>query len=84
MAKKVKATCLPGIRKATPKAPVIGVFSPCDPRIDKDSRKRAQNIIAMVADKLSGVAELRYIRLYGKSRIRIRQEAPVGIIRLPG
>ena len=54
MAKKIKAMCLPGIRKATPKVPVIGVFSPCDSRIDKESRTRAQNIIAMVADKLSG------------------------------
>ena len=54
MAKKLKATCLPGIRKATPKTPVIGVFSPCDPRIDAASRRRAQNIIAMVADTISG------------------------------
>ena len=54
MAKKNKATCLPGIPKASPKIPVIGVFSPCDPRIDGSSRKRAQNIIAMVADTISG------------------------------
>jgi L-fucose isomerase len=54
MAKKLKASCLTGIRKATPKTPVIGVFSPCDPRIDAASRKRAQNIIAMVADTISG------------------------------
>ncbi|MEN8128108.1 MAG: hypothetical protein ABFR90_09935 [Planctomycetota bacterium] len=54
MAKKIEATRLTGIRKATPKTPVIGVFSPCDPRIDADSRKRAQNIIAMVADTISG------------------------------
>ncbi len=54
MAKKLKATCLPGIRKATPKTPVIGVFSPCDPRIDAASRRRAQNIITMVADTISG------------------------------
>ena len=54
MAKKSKATCLPGIKKGTPQTPVIGVFSPCDPRIDAASRKRAQNIIAMVADTISG------------------------------
>ena len=54
MAKKTNSTCLPEIKKATPKTPVIGVFSPCDPRIDAASRKRAQNIIAMVADTISG------------------------------
>ena len=54
MAKKTKATCLDGLKKASPKVPVIGVFSPCDPRIDEASRKRAQNIIAMVADTISG------------------------------
>ena len=54
MAKTIKATCLDGIKKASPKTPVIGVFAPCDPRIDVDSRKRAQNIIAMVADTISG------------------------------
>ena len=54
MAKKVKASCLPEVKKASPKVPVIGVFSPCDPRIDEASRKRAQNIIAMVADTISG------------------------------
>ena len=32
---------------------VIGVFAACDPRIDDDSRTRAQNIITMVADALS-------------------------------
>ena len=54
MAKNVKASCLPEIKKPSPKVPVIGVFSPCDPRIDAASRKRAQNIIAMVADTISG------------------------------
>ena len=54
MANKVKANCLLEIKKATPKTPVIGVFAPCDPRIDKASRTRAQNIIAMVADTISG------------------------------
>ena len=54
MAKKIKAARLSEIKKGTPKTPVIGVFSPCDPRIDEASRKRAQNIIAMVADTISG------------------------------
>jgi len=54
MAKKINATCLPKIKKATPKVPVIGVFAPCDPRIDAASRKRAHNITAMVANTISG------------------------------
>jgi L-fucose isomerase len=52
--KKDSAVCLPKIRKSSPKVPVIGVFSPCDPRIDEASRQRAQNIIAMTADMISG------------------------------
>ena len=54
MAKKQKATCLASISKAEPKMPVIGVFSPCDPRIDAPSRERARNVVAMVADTISG------------------------------
>ncbi len=45
MAKKIEAMRLPNIRKATPKVPVIGVFATSDPRIDKDSRTRCQNIV---------------------------------------
>ena len=37
-----------------PKKPVIGVFAPCDPRIDNDSRVRTQNIIKSVADAING------------------------------
>ncbi len=33
--------------------PVIGVCTTCDPRIDEDSRTRAENIIKMTADILS-------------------------------
>ncbi|KAA3660088.1 MAG: hypothetical protein DWQ10_07475 [Calditrichaeota bacterium] len=33
--------------------PVIGVFATCDPRIDKNSRQRAQNIVKMAADILA-------------------------------
>ena len=50
----MKADCLAKISKATPRMPIIGVFAPCDPRIDQASRTRAQNIIAMVADTISG------------------------------
>lgn len=51
---KAKAICLDSIKNPSPRTPVIGVFAPCDPRIDTDSRKRAQNIAAMVADTISG------------------------------
>ncbi len=54
MVKTVKAACLKGLQKASPRVPVIGVFAPCDPRIDAASRTRAQNIVAMTADKISG------------------------------
>jgi L-fucose isomerase len=54
MAKQSEAKCLPNIRKATPKVPVIGVFATSDPRIDKESRKRCQNIVKMAADTISG------------------------------
>lgn len=40
------------------KTPVIGVFSPCDYRIDADARKRSQNIVKMTADSLSGEVKL--------------------------
>ena len=54
MAAKIKATQLPDIKQASPKTPIIGVFAPCDPRIDQASRKRAENIISLVADTISG------------------------------
>lgn len=54
MAKTTKASCLAPIQKASPRIPVIGVFAPCDPRIDSNSRRRAQNIIAMAAETISG------------------------------
>jgi len=37
----------------SPKSPVIGVFAPCDPRIDKKSRSRASAIARMAADILA-------------------------------
>lgn len=38
--------------------PVIGVFATCDPRIDKESRTRAGNIIRMVADGIASDVKL--------------------------
>ena len=54
MAKKIEAKRSPNIRKATPKVPIIGVFATSDPRIDKESRQRCQNIVQMAADVISG------------------------------
>jgi len=51
---KIAAKRLPVSRNAKPKTPVIGVFAPCDPRIDKASRERARNIVALAADAISG------------------------------
>lgn len=58
MSKKDSAKCLTSLKRGTPNEPVIGVFAPCDPRIDKDSRKRAENIVGMVADTISGAVVL--------------------------
>jgi L-fucose isomerase len=58
MAKKVEPISLANIRKATPKAPVIGVFAIGDPRIDKDSRIRCQNIVRMAAQAVCGAVIL--------------------------
>ena len=49
-----KAKRLPSKRKAKPNLPVIGVFAPCDPRIDKPSRERSENLVRIVADTISG------------------------------
>lgn len=47
---------MPVIQKPVPaSAPVIGVFAPCDPRIDADARVRAQNIAAMTAKVIKAV-----------------------------
>ena len=45
-------------RKKLSEVPVIGVFATCDPRIDRDSRKRAANIVAMAADKVDAGVKL--------------------------
>jgi L-fucose isomerase len=38
---------------AEPTAPAIGVFAVCDPRIDEASRRRAANIVEMVANAIA-------------------------------
>ena len=43
------------IQNPTPGAPVIGLFAPCDPRIDTDSRIRALNIVEMTAKVLTAI-----------------------------
>jgi L-fucose isomerase len=53
-----KPLCLPVARNVQPNQPVIGVFAPCDPRVDADSRKRSQNIIEMIANGLTGAIVL--------------------------
>ena len=35
---------MPFVRKRAPGAVTLGVFVPCDPRIDEDSRTRAFNL----------------------------------------
>jgi len=54
----MSAKCLPVIKKAQTPVPVIGVFSPCDPRIDQASRERSQNVAAMVAETINGAVLL--------------------------
>ncbi|MCD4824703.1 MAG: hypothetical protein K8S55_08850 [Phycisphaerae bacterium] len=54
MVNNTEAKCLPGIKNARPENPVIGVFAPCDPRIDKTSRQRAQNIVGLIANAIRG------------------------------
>jgi len=58
MAKRIEAICLPSIRKATPKAPVIGVYATSDPRITKDDRIRCQHLAKMAADCINGAVIL--------------------------
>ena len=58
MAAKAQALCLPAVAKASPRMPVIGVFAPCDPRIDADSRRRVQNVVTMVAETICGAVHL--------------------------
>jgi len=43
---------------AEPQAPTIGVFATCDPRIDAPSRRRAANIVEMVANVVAKTVSL--------------------------
>ena len=43
---------------STVKNPVIGVFAPCDFRIDEPSRQRTANIIKMTADTIASRVKL--------------------------
>ena len=49
-----KATKLASVRKTQSGAVTFGVCATSDPRVDAPSRKRCQNIVAMVAETISG------------------------------
>jgi L-fucose isomerase len=49
---------MPFVRKRIPGTVTLGVFVPCDPRIDEDSRTRAFNMGTMTARLLSDVLRL--------------------------
>ncbi len=38
--------------------PILGVFTPCDPRVDQESRARAANIVRMVAEAVAAEVKL--------------------------
>ena len=50
----MKATKLTNKEIDKTELPVIGIFTTCDPRIDKDSRTRAKNIVKMAANQIAG------------------------------
>ena len=50
----MKATKLTNKKIDKTELPVIGIFATCDPRIDKDSRTRAKNIVKMAANQIAG------------------------------
>ena len=50
----MKATKLTNREIDKTELPVIGIFATCDPRIDKDSRTRAKNIVKMAANQVAG------------------------------
>ncbi len=45
---------MPFVKKKRSGQPTLGVFVPCDPRLDKDSRTRAYNIGTITANLLAG------------------------------
>jgi len=49
-----KSIRLPTVRNYKVSSPVIGVFATCDPRIDKESRTRAGNIVELAAEVIAG------------------------------
>jgi len=49
---------LPDNPPAAPIPPAVGVFATCDPRIDEGSRRRAANIVEMVATSVAGSVAL--------------------------
>ena len=53
-----KAIRLPVPLKVGPNIPVIGVFAPCDPRIDQPSRQRSVNIVELTANRICGAVSL--------------------------
>ena len=46
---------MPTIQAPSHNAPTIGLFAPCDPRIDDPSRERALNIVTMTAKILERI-----------------------------
>lgn len=42
----------------SPHGPIIGVFAPCDPRVDQGSRARAANIVRLVAEAVAAEVKL--------------------------
>ena len=58
MAGTGSVTRLADIAAPKAKAPVIGVFATGDPRIDKDSRTRCQNITRLTAERIGGAVAL--------------------------
>ncbi|MFW5751129.1 MAG: hypothetical protein ACOCZK_05725 [Planctomycetota bacterium] len=46
---------MPFIQKPSKGSTTVGLFAPCDPRIDADSRTRALNIVTMTGNILKGI-----------------------------
>jgi len=65
-----KAQRLPLSKSAAARPVTFGVFATCDPRIDKESRARATNIIGMTADVIA-------------ARVRMPDGAPVRVVWSP-
>ncbi len=68
MSQAIKAQAAAGAENCT-----IGVCATCDPRIDRDSRARAQNIIQMtaniIADRIDTVCDLKVSTVYSQTLI---------------